>query len=261
MRRKDGIEGEERVNEAETDVLVVGAGLGGVAGALAALKMGKRVILTEETDWIGGQLTSQAVPPDEHPWIEKHGCTASYRELRDRVREYYLRNFPLLPHVRDDPHFNPGQGYVSKLCHESRASLTAMEQMLARYLSNGQLRLWLDTVPIAVEMNGDLVSSVTLRDQLSGDETVVAAPYVLDATEMGDLLELGNVEHVIGAEGQAETNELHAPAVPNPMDQQAITWCFALAYHPDEDHTIDKPRDYDFWKSYQADFWPGPQLG
>jgi hypothetical protein len=34
-----------------------------------------------------------------------------------------------------------------------------------------------------------------------------------------------------------------------------------MDYLPDEDHTIDKPRDYDFWRSYQADFWPGPQLG
>ena len=48
-----------------------------------------RVVLTEETDWIGGQLTSQAVPPDEHPWIEKFGCTRRYREYRDAVRDYY----------------------------------------------------------------------------------------------------------------------------------------------------------------------------
>jgi len=53
--------------EARTDILIVGAGVGGMAGALAALKLGKRVILTEEPDWIGGQLTSQTVPPDERP--------------------------------------------------------------------------------------------------------------------------------------------------------------------------------------------------
>ena len=43
---------------------------------------GRRVILTEETHWLGGQLTNQAVPPDEHPWIEDFGATASYRALR-----------------------------------------------------------------------------------------------------------------------------------------------------------------------------------
>ena len=30
-------------------------------------------VVTEETDWIGGQLTAQAVPPDEHAWIESYG--------------------------------------------------------------------------------------------------------------------------------------------------------------------------------------------
>ena len=55
------------------DVVIVGGGLGGCAAALAALRAGRTVVLTEATDWIGGQLTSQAVPPDEHPWIEQFG--------------------------------------------------------------------------------------------------------------------------------------------------------------------------------------------
>src|SRR5262245_26949683 len=67
--------------ERAAEVVVAGGGLGGVAAALAAARAGRRVILTEETDWIGGQLTSQAVPPDEHPWIESFGCTCSYRDL------------------------------------------------------------------------------------------------------------------------------------------------------------------------------------
>ena len=37
---------------------------------------------------VGGQLTSPAVPPDEHAWIESLGETRSYREYRDRVRDY-----------------------------------------------------------------------------------------------------------------------------------------------------------------------------
>ena len=52
--------------EFKTDMLIIGGGTGGVAAALAAASLGKNVILTEETDWIGGQLTSQAVPPDEN---------------------------------------------------------------------------------------------------------------------------------------------------------------------------------------------------
>lgn len=42
------------MREAQADILIVGAGLGGVAAALAALKLSQRVTLTQETDWIAG---------------------------------------------------------------------------------------------------------------------------------------------------------------------------------------------------------------
>src|SRR5512145_1105895 len=82
-------------HELRADVAVIGGGTGGCAAALAALRNGMRVVMTEETRWVGGQLTSQAVPPDEHPWIESFGCTRAYREYRNGVREYYRRNYPL----------------------------------------------------------------------------------------------------------------------------------------------------------------------
>src|SRR5262245_16696587 len=102
-------------HEFSADVIVVGGGLGGCAAALAAAKSGLRVIMTEETDWIGGQLTSQAVPPDENPWIETFGGTLTYLELRRRIRDYYLRNYPLSAPARSKPFLNPGNGFVSRL--------------------------------------------------------------------------------------------------------------------------------------------------
>ena len=47
---------------------------------------------------------------------------------------------------------------------------------------------------------------------------------------------------------------------PLPLDQQSISWCFAIDHLEGEDHTIDKPEDYDFWREYKADFWPDKQL-
>src|SRR5579862_6541548 len=79
--------------ELQADVVIIGGGTGGCAAALAAARAGMRVILTEETDWIGGQLTAQAVPPDEHPWIEQFGSTRSYRQFRNRIRDYYRANY------------------------------------------------------------------------------------------------------------------------------------------------------------------------
>jgi len=88
---------------------------------------------------------------------------------------------------------------------------------------------------------------------------VVRSPYVLDAKEFGDLLAIADIEHVVGAESQRETSEPHAlEGDPDPLDQQAVTWCFALDYLPGEDHTVERPRDYDFWQSYRPDFCPAP---
>ena len=251
------------MNDTQTDILIVGAGMGGTAAALAALRLGRRVILTEETDWIGGQLTAQIVPPDENPWIDTHhtGCTASYRRLRDGIRDVYRRAYPMLPEIKTRPFMNPGSGNVSPLCHEPRISLGVLNEMIAPYLSNGQLTLWLRTIPVSAETDGDTVRTVTLESLETGEQVTVGAPYVIDATELGDLLALAQVEHVIGAESQADTGEPHAlEGDADPMDQQSHSWCFALSYYPGENHVIDKPEDYDFWRNYKADFWPDRML-
>jgi hypothetical protein len=96
----------------------------------------KKVILIEPTDWIGGQLTAQAVPPDEHPWIEGTGRTSTYDLLRKNIRNYYRCNYPLLPKARFDERLNPGYGNVSPLCHEPRVALAAMSAMLAPHLAS-----------------------------------------------------------------------------------------------------------------------------
>ncbi len=250
--------------ELHTDILIVGGGLGGVAAALAALRMGRRVILTEELDWIGGQMTAQGVPPDENPWIDREqtGCTASYRRLRDGIRDYYRRSYPLLPEVRDAPYFNPGMGNVSPLCHEPKISLAVMNEMIAPYCSSGALRVLYHHRPVEAECDRDRVRAVVLENTQSGARVVISAPYVIDATELGDLLELAGLEHVTGAESQAATGEMHALVGPaDPLDQQSFTWCFAIDYCEGENNVIDRPEDYDFWRSYKADFWPDRSLG
>ncbi|MBQ0862188.1 FAD-dependent oxidoreductase [Streptomyces sp. RK75] len=256
----------------ETDVLIVGGGLGGVAAALAVCRAGRTAVLTEETDWIGGQLTSQAVPPDEHPWVEEFGVTATYRALREAIREHYRRWYPLRAEALELLRLNPGAGRVSKLCHEPRVALAVLEAMLAphraaaagwRRLPTGQGRLTVltDHRPVAADVDGDTIRAVTVEDVRDGARHTVAAPYVIDATETGELLELAGVEYALGAESRAEHGEPHAPETADPLNQQGITVCFALSHHEDEDHTIDRPDGYDFWRSYRPDFWPGPLLG
>lgn len=249
--------------EVSADVVIVGGGTGGCAAALAASRAGLRVVLTEATDWIGGQLTAQAVPPDEHPWIESFGCTRSYREFRDGVRAFYRERYPLTPEARAQRHFNPGNGWVSRLCHEPRVALAVLDQMLAPHLSGGRLTVLLEHVPVAAETTGDRVRAVEVEDRRTGARRTLTAPLFVDATELGDLLPLTGTEYVTGAEAQRDTGEPHAPAEPDPTDQQAFTCCFAVDYLEGEDHTLERPAEYDFWRAYVPQLtppWPGPLL-
>ncbi|MQA81158.1 MAG: FAD-dependent oxidoreductase [Streptosporangiales bacterium] len=239
----------------DVDIAVVGGGLGGVAAALAALRQGRTVLLSEETDWLGGQLTTQAVPPDEHPWIEQFGCTRSYRRLRDGIRDYYRGWYPLTADAYRDPWLNPGAGRVSKLCHEPRVALAVIEAMLAPYRSTGRLVVRTRCRPVAADVDGDRVRSVLLRDA-AGETLRVNAQYVLDATETGELLPLTGTEYVTGFESAAQTGEPHAPAEAQPLNMQAVSFCLAVSIARGEDHTIDRPASYDFWRDYRPAFWP-----
>jgi hypothetical protein len=229
------------------DVAVIGGGTGGCAAALGALRNGMRVAMTEETDWIGGQLTAQAVPPDEHPWIEMFGCTAAYRSFRDGVRAYYRDHYPLTAETRAQRYLNPGGGSVSVLTHEPKVALAVLEAMLAPYVSAGQLVILRGCKPVAADLQGDTVRAVTMSSGVT-----IAAEYFVDATEMGDLLPLTKTEFVMGYEDKKQ-----------PANHQAFTVCFAVGYDKGSDRTIDRPEEYAFWRDYIPKMtppWPGKLL-
>jgi hypothetical protein len=249
LARAAGRQESLRAQELRADVLVVGGSFGGVSAALAAARIGRQVILTEECEWIGGQATTQGVPLDEHPWSEDYGRTQRYAEFRSRAREYYRRNFPLSAAARADSRLNPGAGWVSKLCVEPRVALAVLHEMLAPHLAAGRVRILTRHRPIAAHTERDVIRAVTVRDERSGHERTISAPYILDGTELGDLLELAKVEHVIGAESQRETGEPLASDTADPRDQMVFTHVFALDHLPGEEHVIAKPRDYERWRN------------
>ena len=237
-------------NEYAADVVVAGGGLGGVAAALAALRNGLRVVLTEETDWVGGQLSQQGVPPDEHRWIETHGATYLYRQFREKVREYYIRHYPLTDEARKRKNLNPGDGSVSRLCHEPRVAVAVLQDMLNPYISAGKLTLLTMHKIISADVTGDKVRALKAVNLASGKEKVLTAPYFVDATELGELLPLTKTEYVTGAESKSQTRELHAAEKHEPDNHQAFTVCFAMDYVPGGNNVIDKPKEYDFWKNH-----------
>jgi FAD dependent oxidoreductase len=238
------------------DMAIIGGGLGGVAAALSALRHGRRVFLSEQFNWLGGQMTSQAVPPDEHPWIESFGCTASYRKLRNDVRQYYRDHYPLRPEVAAQASFNPGNGFVSTLCHEPKVSLAVLQSYLLPYIGSGRLTVAAPYRPVACKVVEQRITEVVLQSLEQKRELTVTAPYILDCTELGDLLGLSGTPFRTGAEAAAEFSEPSAPEKADPNDVQSVSWCFIVDYDPHGEHLIKPPTQWQKWRDYDPQLTP-----
>lgn len=237
-------------DELSAEIVIVGGGMGGISAALAALNMGHSVIITEPTSWLGGQLTSQLVPTDEHLFIETTGANRSYREFRAQLRDYYRRHLPLTPEAAADPRLNPGAAWVSPIAVDPRVAVAVIDAELMPYRVNGQLTVMKETRPLAATTNSDFVTSITVYSARRGCELTLRADYFLDASELGDLLPIAGIEHVSGRESQSDTGEPNAAATADPTDMQGVTWCFAVDHIDGANFTIDPPARYDFFRNW-----------
>jgi hypothetical protein len=225
------------------DIAVIGGGLGGVAVALAACDAGASVVLTEATDWLGGQATSQGVSAlDEHRYIETFGATRRYAAFREAIRDHYRRRYGIAA-MPDGSPLNPGDAWVSALCFEPQVGVSVIEAMLAPHVAAGRLTILRTCVPVSATVHNDMVTSVTVASE--DGSTTLTARFFLDATDLGDLLPLTGAPWVTGAEARSDTGEADAPEEARPGEVQGFTFCFAVEYRPGEDHTIPKPEGYE----------------
>ncbi len=249
----------------KTPILIVGGGTGGFAAAWAIARLGGSCVVTEPTDWLGGQLTTQAVPPDENRWIEGidgvSSATGSYLHFRREVRRLFLQHPQLTEAARNTININPGGCWVSRLGFAPVLGHQVLQSLLAEHVASGRVKVLYEHEPVAAVMQGDRVQAVVFRDLRNGAEVEIAAEYVLDATELGDVLPLAGAEYAIGAEHRSMYGELHGRTDREErLDQQAITWCLAMEHRPGENHVIDKPAEYEFWRNYVPMLdggWPG----
>jgi hypothetical protein len=138
--------------------------------------------------------------------------------------------------------------------------VAVIDALLAPHRSSGRLRVRTGLIPVSAEADGDRVTAVAFRDVLSGDDVVVEANWVIDASETGDLLALAGVEHVTGAEALADTGEPHAAATRQPGNMQPISVCFALDHIAGGDFRIAKPEGYETFRAARRSGWPDGQL-
>lgn len=234
------------------DIVVYGGSLGGVLAAYSSAHSGKKVVLFEETDWIGGQLTSQAVPPDEHKWIEETGCTASYRTYRNKVRNYYRSHPFIIDELKTKDFFCPGGSSVSRLSHPPKLALRFLTEMIQPCLDNGNLTIYYHAKLKAADTVGNEIRSVTVA--CDGETYLAEGKYFLDGSDEGELIAKSGCEYVTGAESKEMTGEPSAADVYMLQDRQPVTWTLAFENRLKGDYVIDKPVEYERFRKLMTPY-------
>lgn len=160
---------------------------------------------------------------------------------------------------RADPFLNPGNGWVSPLCHEPKVALQVLRDMLEPARQDGRLAILYGTTVREVDLKEKFCICISDTDP----PLRIQFDYLLDATENGDLLPLAEIPHRTGRESRTETGEPGAAERSEPANVQAISSCFVVEHYAGENHTIQPPESYSYWKDYTPQLdppWPGKLL-
>ena len=185
-------ESNEARAEQSTDVVIVGAGTGGVSAAIQAVRLGAQVALLEETDWIGGQMTASA-----DATMDEGGSTITlnsglYAEFVQRMHAYYLARGKSV---------GTCYGKDTNHCYEPSVIQKILLEMIhdANDEGKGHVSLYLRERVVKVLGTEQVVTGVVTQKH-----HVFHGKVVIDATEYGDVLPLTPAAYRIGHFTSAE---------------------------------------------------------
>lgn len=265
----------------DCEILIVGGGIASTASAYEGLLAGRTVCMTEITDWIGGQLTSQGTSAlDEakkqrNLWYFPQG----YTEFRKRIEQKYGK-------------LNAGDCWVSVSCFIPNTAQQILVEMLqeAAQKGNGKLKWFPNTVIKKLEMgaNGKLIGSAIAIQHSPAPNTpalnteplsqIIEDAYgyensprlqkqvirfvplkntqnqqrdwfVIDSTETGEIIALADVPYRVGIDPRSHLNPSSPVTTNDPYCTQGFTYTFAMEQTP-EAQPQNKPSFYDRYLPY-----------
>lgn len=282
----------------ECELLIVGGGLAGTAAAYESLLMGHTVCMTELTDWVGGQISSQGTTALDESREQRRRLFYSrgYNDLRERVAEKYGE-------------LNPGQCWVSVSCFMPADANAILMEMLAEAAreGGGELKWFPNTVikevgfnadrthidtmmairhspaPGTAPLNTDFLSEIiedayTYEDSARLSKEIIqfvpagidtnrfpnADPervdwFIVEATETGEIIALADVPHELGLDPRSPLNPSSPVAERDAYCTQGFTYTFAME-RTAEAQTFDVPDFYSIYEPYYSWEKERPQL-
>lgn len=211
----------------QTDVLVIGGGVGGTAAGIQAARLGVKVILTEESVWLGGMMTAAGVSAFDGNHNMPSGIWGEFRSALykvyggpNKVATGWVSNTQFEPHVGDS---------IVKSMVKALPNLSVLYRHRFVSIIKEQQR----------------VKGAVMRNLKNNQLVRVMAKQVIDATELGDVLAAAGAGYDLGMEASAITGEDVQVPESNDIVQDLTYVAILKDYGPNADCTIVKPAGYD----------------
>ncbi len=182
------------------DIVIVGGNPGGIMAAVEAARMGKKSVILERTDHIGGLPANGLGATD----IATRGATTGlFSEFTERILKYYTDTYGAdsqqVKDCSDGFHFEPSVAEkVFEDLISSEGDMIEVRKMRQFNFTDEDIRLSSD---------GTRIESIRIENRLTGDEEVYEGDIFIDATYEGDLGAAAHVPFRIGREDAREFGE------------------------------------------------------
>ena len=213
-------------DSSEFDVVIVGGGAGGTSAAIQSARNGAKTLLIEETEWLGGMLTSAGVSAIDGNYKLPSGF---WGEFKDSLVSHYGSLEALKTGWVSNVLFEP------KVGNEILKSITQNEKNLKI--------LYLTSTQSVSKHDGN-----NFNYQIKTSEGTFISKILIDGTELGDLLPMLDDDYDVGMDSNEMYDENIAPAIKNDITQD-LTFVMILKNY-NKKVKIDKPEGYDASEFY-----------
>ena len=200
------------------DIIIVGGGTSGIASAIQSSRLGSKTLLIEESNWLGGMMTSAGVSAMDGNYKMPSGFL---KEFRDSLVSHYGHLDSLKT------------GWVSNLMFEPSIGNRILKDIAG---SEKNLTILYGTTIDKVVKD----KKFTLKTK--ENSVTYKSKILIDATELGDLIPKLNLPYFIGMDSSKRFKEDIAPEFSNDIVQD-LTYVMILKDFG-KPMTINQPKNY-----------------
>ena len=203
------------------DVVIVGGGAGGTSAAIQSARNGAKTLLIEETEWLGGMLTSAGVSAIDGNYKLPSGFWGEFKDS-------------LVSHYGDLESLKTG--WVSNVLFEPKVGNEILKS-IAKNEKNLKI-LFSSSVSSVFQPKDDYYNFI-----VNSSKGHFSSKVLIDATELGDILPMIKEDYDIGMDNIEMYDEDIAPKLKNDIIQD-LTYVMVLKNY-NKNVKIEKPKNYD----------------